>query len=108
MIARTQHSPGPWLLSWNGRVKRAIFAKGHSSPLAELRASSSISSLEADANALLIVAAPDLLKSLQDELTVLDAEARTWAGFPATDPAYIALENRRDKIRAVIANASAA
>ena len=44
----------------------------------------------------------------RDELTVLDAEARTWAGFPATDPAYIALVNRRDKIRAVIAKAGAA
>jgi len=108
MIARTQHSPGPWLLSWNGRVKRAIFAKGHSSPLAELRASSSISSLEADANALLIVSAPDLLKTLQDELTVLDAEARSWAGCFDTDPAYIAVKNRRDKVRAVIAKAGGA
>ena len=108
MITRTRHSPGPWLLLWNGRVRRAIFAKGHSSPLVELRASPSISSLEAEANALLIVAAPDLLKTLQDELTVLDAEARTWAGFPATDPAYIALENRRDKIRALIAKAGSA
>jgi hypothetical protein len=63
---------------------------------------------EWDAIRPLLLAAPGLLKTLQDELTVLDAEARTWAGFPATDPAYIELENRRDKIRAVIAKAGAA
>jgi hypothetical protein len=52
-------------------------------------------------------AADELLQALLDELNVLDAEARSWAGFPATDPAYIALEKRRSKIRAAIAKAGA-
>jgi hypothetical protein len=106
-MTKPQHTPGPWLLAWNGRVKRAIFAKGHSSPLAELRASPAISSVTADANAKLIIAAPDLLEFLLDELAILDEKARSWAGWPATDPRYIQLKNRRDKLRAVIAKAGA-
>jgi hypothetical protein len=51
--------------------------------------------------------ADELLQVLRDELSVLDAEARSWAGFPATDPAYIALEKRRQKIRYAISKAGA-
>jgi hypothetical protein len=105
---KTHHTPGPWLLAWNGRVKRAIFAKGHSSPLAELRASPAIPSYVADKNATLILAAPDMLEFLIDQLAMLDDEARrarSWAGFPASSPEYIQLRNRCDKLRAIIAKA---
>jgi hypothetical protein len=55
----------------------------------------------------LFAASPDMLEMLQDELTRSNTEARTWAGFPV-DRAYIELDCRRDKIRALIAKAGAA
>jgi hypothetical protein len=105
MKRKCRHTPGPWLIAWNGRVKRAIYAKGHSFPLAEIRASSAISSLTADANAKLIISAPDLLELLIGELSHLDEDALACSGWSATDPRYVQLENRREKLRAVLAKA---
>jgi hypothetical protein len=57
-------TPGPWFISSNGRVKRAVYAKGHSYPIAEVRASPSIPGIVTQANAELVAAAPDLYAAL--------------------------------------------
>lgn len=70
-IGKPPFIAGPWFVSPNGRVKRAIFAYGVSFPIAEIMASPGWPSVISDGNARLIVAAPDLLNAAIEALTVI-------------------------------------
>ncbi len=57
-LSKPRFIAGPWFVSPNGRVKRAIFANGVSFPIAEIMASPAWPSVISDGNARLIATAP--------------------------------------------------